>query len=319
MPVKRLLCPARVRRIPRQFSRVDQRLVRDEHIGLCGADALALYLFLVTVADARGPGYYSDRSIIRRLAFDPGRLSRARGELQRVGWIAYEPPLYQVLALEAPKRMPPPRPAPPRRTLPPAAGLSPCSVVPWEAAMIDYETFCRLRAYAQERKLTVAQIARQLGLHPKTVGKWLQAKSYRPRKATPRPGKLDPFKPQILRCLETHPYSATRLFQRIREAGYAGGFSIVKDYVRKVRPVRKVSLLDAVVRTRRMRAGGLGRIRFGERGLHPQAAELFRHGALLQPLDVRGVHRVSEDGAFSGLPSECFSLLRRGAEKSDGG
>ncbi|MCI0655415.1 MAG: hypothetical protein L0Y38_11120 [Methylococcaceae bacterium] len=37
---------------------VDQRLVHDEIIGRCGSDALALYLFLITVADAKGPSWY---------------------------------------------------------------------------------------------------------------------------------------------------------------------------------------------------------------------------------------------------------------------
>jgi len=100
MSIKRVLCPARVRQIPAQFSWIDQRLVRHNLIGACGADALALYLFLVTVADAQGLSYYSDQSIVHRLAcWDPTRLAQARTELQGVEWIAYEPPLYQVLTL----------------------------------------------------------------------------------------------------------------------------------------------------------------------------------------------------------------------------
>ncbi len=101
MSIKRVLCPAQVRQIPAQFSWIDQRLVRDHLIGRCGSDALALYLFLVTVADAQGLSYYADQSIVCRLScLDLARLNQARTELQRVGWIAYESPLYQVLALE---------------------------------------------------------------------------------------------------------------------------------------------------------------------------------------------------------------------------
>lgn len=97
---KRLLDPSRVRRVPRQFSWVDQRLVRDHHIARCNSEALALYLFLVTVADARGLSYYADASIERLLSFSPHRLSEAREGLVGAGLIAYEAPLYQVLALE---------------------------------------------------------------------------------------------------------------------------------------------------------------------------------------------------------------------------
>ena len=105
MSIKRVLCPARVRQIPNQFSWIDQRLVRDHLISSCGADALALYLLLLTVADAQGLSYYSDQSIVSRLPFlDTRRLAQARAELLRVGWIVYEPPLYQVLALDAPER-----------------------------------------------------------------------------------------------------------------------------------------------------------------------------------------------------------------------
>jgi transposase len=109
--------------------------------------------------------------------------------------------------------------------------------------MIRYETFCKIQDYHQHRGLTVKQIARALGLDPKTVAKWINAQGFHPRAASLRRSKLDPFKPTIVRLLETHPYSATQVFQRLREAGYSGGISIVKDYVRKVRPVRKPAFL----------------------------------------------------------------------------
>ena len=103
---KRLLVPSRVRRVPRQFSWIDQRLVRDRHIARCDCTALALYLFLVTVADAQGLSYYADSSIGRVLALSPEALAAARAALIQAELIAYEAPLYQVLALD-----PPPAPA----------------------------------------------------------------------------------------------------------------------------------------------------------------------------------------------------------------
>jgi hypothetical protein len=98
---KRLLVPSRVRRVPRQFSWVDQRLVRDGHISRCDPDALALYLFLITVADAQGLSFYADTSIGRMLSLSAQRLEQAREVLVGVALIAYEAPLYQVLALES--------------------------------------------------------------------------------------------------------------------------------------------------------------------------------------------------------------------------
>lgn len=73
--------------------------------------------------------------------------------------------------------------------------------------MISYETFCKIRDYHQHQGLTVAQICRELGLDPKTVGKWIQANNYRPRASSPRSSKLDPFKPRVVRLLESHPYN----------------------------------------------------------------------------------------------------------------
>lgn len=105
---KRLLVPSRVRRVPRQFSWVDQRLVRDHHIAHCDPEALAVYLFLVTVADARGLSFYADTSIGRMLSLPAQHLEQAREALVGAGLIAYEAPLYQVLALEPAPTPPPP-------------------------------------------------------------------------------------------------------------------------------------------------------------------------------------------------------------------
>jgi len=102
MAIKRVLCPERVRQIPAQFSWVDHRLVRQRHIERCDPSAAALYLFLVTVADAQGLSYYSDAALVRCLSMSATRLSQARDDLVRAGLIAYQRPLYQVLALDSP-------------------------------------------------------------------------------------------------------------------------------------------------------------------------------------------------------------------------
>ena len=97
---KRPIYPHRMRRIPSQFSWVDHRLIRDRHIESCSHPALALYLFLVTVADQEGLSYYSDASVMSRLGMDVQTLSSARQNLIQAGLVAYEDPLYQVLCLE---------------------------------------------------------------------------------------------------------------------------------------------------------------------------------------------------------------------------
>jgi hypothetical protein len=99
---KRPLRPDRLRRPPSQFSWIDHRLVRDRHIQNVPPDGLALYLFLLTVADAEGLSYYSDARCAALLSMGPDRLATARCSLLRADLIAYEPPLYQVLSLVPP-------------------------------------------------------------------------------------------------------------------------------------------------------------------------------------------------------------------------
>lgn len=105
MTIKRVLCRERIRQIPAQFSWVDHRLVRDRHIERCDPPAAALYLFLVTVADGEGLSYYSDAALVRCLSMSSARLGQARDALLRNGLIAYQRPLYQVLALDVPLRV----------------------------------------------------------------------------------------------------------------------------------------------------------------------------------------------------------------------
>ncbi len=102
MVTKRLLRPERRRRLPAHFSWIDHRLVREGHLARCGPEASALYLFLLTVADAEGLSFYADASIAQRLALDEPRLRTARTRLIDAELIAFEPPLYQVLELPQP-------------------------------------------------------------------------------------------------------------------------------------------------------------------------------------------------------------------------
>ena len=111
-----------------------------------------------------------------------------------------------------------------------------------------------LRHYL-ERGLSKAEIARELGVSRRTVYHWIEggqlerdldnaAVQYTPRPVVPC--KVDPFRPIIdTRLAEFPKLTATRLFEEIRAAGYAGGYTQVKEYVRQVRPA---PLPDPVVR-----------------------------------------------------------------------
>jgi transposase len=109
--------------------------------------------------------------------------------------------------------------------------------------VLNYEIFCQIRDHLGRQRLTVAQTARALGLDPRTVAKWASVEQFHPRAGVPRVSKLDAYKGQVVRWLDTHPYSAQQIFQRLREAGYAGGVTIVKDYVCRIRPRHQEAFL----------------------------------------------------------------------------
>ena len=108
--------------------------------------------------------------------------------------------------------------------------------------MISYEQFCRIKQLKEEG-LRPGQISAKLELNSRTVRKWMSRSAFQQRLPGIRPSKLDPFKDEIVGLLERHPYSATQIFLKIREEGFKGGYTIVKEYVRKIRPRRQPAYL----------------------------------------------------------------------------
>ena len=103
--------------------------------------------------------------------------------------------------------------------------------------MINYELFCQIKEY-QRHGLKPSQAADKLCIDLRTAKAWMSRKHYQQRKESKRKSKLDPFKEQIVSLIHTHPYTAVQIFQRIKEDGFAGGYTIVKDYVAKIRPLK---------------------------------------------------------------------------------
>ena len=111
--------------------------------------------------------------------------------------------------------------------------------------MIGWEKRVLLRHYLAQG-LTKAVIAERLGINRRTINRWISkgdldrdvdatVPRYGPRPAVPT--KLDPFKPIIETRLKALPeLSAVRLPEEIRAAGYTGGYTQLKEYVRKIRP-----------------------------------------------------------------------------------
>ena len=90
----------RVRKVPKSFSWLDHRLVRDRHIDNLSHSQAGLYLFLVCVADNRGLSFYGDPALMKKLGMDRTALDEARSGLIKNHLIAWQKPIYQVLSLE---------------------------------------------------------------------------------------------------------------------------------------------------------------------------------------------------------------------------
>ena len=111
--------------------------------------------------------------------------------------------------------------------------------------MHGWETRMLLKYYL-ERGVSKAELSRRFGVSRRTIHAWVEsgqldrdlgtgASSYSPRSAVAH--KLDPYKGIIDTRLGEFPgLSAKRLFDEVRAAGYPGGYTRVRDYVRAVRP-----------------------------------------------------------------------------------
>lgn len=89
--------------------------------------------------------------------------------------------------------------------------------------------------------MNISKISERTGHDRKTVRKYVHQTTVPQSQSRPAmPSKLDPYKPYILEKLNEGPYTAARLYREIKEQGYEGGETIVKDFVRKVRPEQGV-------------------------------------------------------------------------------
>ena len=86
--------------------------------------------------------------------------------------------------------------------------------------------------------LSVSAIARQMGVDRRPLGptspKGLEPPTYKKRASAP--GVVDRFEPYLCERLAAYPtLTARRLFREIKERGFSGGYSIVRDRVRDIR------------------------------------------------------------------------------------
>jgi transposase len=94
------------------------------------------------------------------------------------------------------------------------------------------EIWMELKADYQ-KGISYSELGRKYNVDRRTAKKYAESDS-RPEYVLTdsKPSKLDPYKSQIMIWLEEAPYSAMRIWEKVKEHGFDGSYSVVKHYVR---------------------------------------------------------------------------------------
>ena len=106
--------------------------------------------------------------------------------------------------------------------------------------MISVEDWAEIRRLHKVEKLSKRAIARRLGIHRDTVTRALESDMRPGYQRESRGSILDPYKPKIHALLAENPdLSGVRIFEIVEEDGYPGKISVLRDFVREIRPQYK--------------------------------------------------------------------------------
>jgi transposase len=103
--------------------------------------------------------------------------------------------------------------------------------------MLRKEDFMVIEALVQ-RGVYLCDIARAVGVHPKTVSRALARGSAPVRPRRRRPSLLDPYRAQIDQLLAEDVWNARVIWRELQAQGYRGQLSILRDYLRPKRALR---------------------------------------------------------------------------------
>jgi len=104
--------------------------------------------------------------------------------------------------------------------------------------MLSKEDFLMIKQL-HERGVYKKDIAEELGVHPKTVSRALKRGGAPNKKRKRRKSKLAPFKDKVDGLLSEGVWNAVVILREIQAEGYEGGVSILRDYIRPKRPLRR--------------------------------------------------------------------------------
>jgi transposase len=103
---------------------------------------------------------------------------------------------------------------------------------------LGVEGWAELRREHFVRGVSIKELARRTGMSRNTIRAALRASAAPKYRRSVARSKLDPFKDEVHRLLRTDPrLPGQRIRELIAPLGYAGGKTIVDDYLREVRPL----------------------------------------------------------------------------------
>lgn len=98
-------------------------------------------------------------------------------------------------------------------------------------------------------------ISREIGIAENTARKYMtQPAKPHGLKGTKKPSKLDPYKPYLQKLMNqgifnciVGIFNCIVLYERICSKGYAGGITILKEYVKPFRPAKSVPAVGSAI------------------------------------------------------------------------
>lgn len=106
--------------------------------------------------------------------------------------------------------------------------------------MISQEIRAEIRRLVLRDGWKIETVARRFGVHHSVVRRMVRDDAPLDGRRAPKGSIIDPYREFLVNRLGEHPeLTSTRLLLELRERGYAGGVSVVRRYVAKVRAPRQ--------------------------------------------------------------------------------
>lgn len=109
---------------------------------------------------------------------------------------------------------------------------------------MQQELWAEIRRLCLREGLSQREVARRLRIDRGTVKRALKSESPPRHKAKKRGSRIDSFKGQIRELIQQYPkLSAIRVLEEIKKFGFKGSLTLVRNYLRRIRPPKKEAFL----------------------------------------------------------------------------